>query len=94
MNESYENWTDRYLLRHLAGRYFLIRIGTDDPKYRKPVETDETGAEFWRALCRYRGEISAASKALSDTFHAPDQEVRADLTEFCRTVKQKMGELM
>ncbi len=87
-----ENWTDRYLLRHLAGRYFLIRRGTDLPEYIRPLETDETGAMFWRVICRYPDDPGRAARELSGPCGEPAEKILPDVEEFCRTVKLKMGE--
>lgn len=94
MRKDSGNWTKRYLLRHLAGRYFLIRRGTDLPEYKRPLETDETGAMFWRAICRYPDDPGEAARVLSEPCNVPAEELLPDVEEFCRTVKQMMGEAL
>lgn len=74
--------SEGYLLRYLAGRYFLIRTDQKYPDYRKPVEMDETGAEFWKLLCRYPGEPVRAAEHLARKYHISPAEAAADLEDF------------
>lgn len=90
MKEKSENWTDRYLLRHLAGRYFLIRKGVDFPEYVKPIEMDEAGAAFWHAINQNPDNFHKAAEELSVSFGVSVEKILPDVVEFCQTVKQKM----
>lgn len=88
--EAKTPWTDGLFLRHLAGRYFLIKKAQTYPHYRKPIEMDEHGAEFWHLLCRYPEDLKEAARLLADEYGIPEQEAAEDLEEFRQTIFKRM----
>lgn len=83
-------WTDRLFLRHLAGRYFLVKKAQVYPRYCKPIEMDENGAEFWRLLCRYPDNVREAARFLADQYGISEREAAEDLEEFRQTIFRRM----
>lgn len=86
-----KHWTDHFLLRHLAGRYFIIKKAQAYPDYRRPIETDENGALFWRLLCRYPDDADGAAADLAKRCDISKENARADLEEFRQKILKHMG---
>lgn len=84
------HWTDRLFLRHLAGRFFLIKKAQVYPNYVKPLEMDENGARFWHLLCRYPDDVKPAAHDLAEEYGIPEDEAAADLEEFRQTIFKRM----
>lgn len=87
MQNDKKAWPDALFIRHLAGRYFLIKKEQIYPDYIKPLEMDESGKEFWELLCRYPEQIHDAAGKLASQYGIPDDRALADLTEFKEQIR-------
>lgn len=56
------------------------------PDYIKPLETDESGAQFWELLSRYQENIEEAARELSAKYGISEEQAAADLREFRQEV--------
>lgn len=87
MQNDKKAWPDALLLRHLAGRYFLIKKNQTYPGYIKPLETDESGKEFWELLCRYPDQIEEAAGELAARYDIDSKQTLSDLSGFKEQIR-------
>ncbi|MGN0361449.1 MAG: PqqD family protein [Bilifractor sp.] len=86
-----KKWTDRYLLRYLAGRYFLIQVGQVSPDYIAPLEMDDAGAEFWKMMMKYPDQLQDVAEALALKYDADLSAVYKDAATFREQISVHFG---
>ena len=81
MTKTIKELKERYQLRHVAGRFYLLDMMQTGKLYKRPMEMNEIGAEIWQMLTEgYTTE--QVVQRLSGEYDADESEIRQDVLVF------------
>jgi hypothetical protein len=81
--------TDNYILRHAAGRYWIIDLDQPDKEYRKPIITNESGAFLWSCMHSGANQDEMVS-ALCQRYHLKDTDAQVDVKSFLESIQDRI----
>lgn len=79
---------DGYLLRNIAGEWFIVPIGSDTLNFNGIMQVSETGAFFWKML-ESGSDRNALIEALLGEYEIDRGTAEEDLDEFLKNLDEK-----
>lgn len=75
-----------YIIRYVAGQYWLLDISQPGIPYKKPLIMNEVGAKIWEALLK-NYSLDQMSHELSAEYEVEKEIIEADVLEFLEQLK-------
>ena len=81
MTKTIKELKDRYQLRHVAGRFYLLDMTQTGKVYKRPMEMNDIGAEIWQMILEGDTTEQMVQKLLRE-YEADEADVRQDVLAF------------
>ena len=75
-----------YVLREVAGGYYIIPVGAQSIDNSRMITVNETGKIIWEALQSDR-DFDGLLKIMLDNYDVDESDLRADLNSFIDTLR-------
>lgn len=77
---------DGYVLREVAGNYFIIPIGEESINSSRMITVNESGRLIWEALQK-QTDFDGIMQKMLDVYEVCEEELSRDVKEFLQTLK-------
>ena len=75
-----------YVLRSVAGSYFIIPVGEESVNSSRMITVNESGKAIWDALQTDR-DFDGVMKIMLETYDVSEEQMKQDLEAFLATLR-------